>query len=133
MNTLEIKGARNNVRGKPRLMRANLALIIIVAGIAVATVALGNSLAPLPMDQGDAHVFTGIVRGINVEARTIVVEAASNKTEFIVAPDAEVIVKDKSKAELSDIAPGDGVEVHYTEEKSAFVAHQIAQTGLKKS
>ena len=112
-------------------MKTNLVLMIMVAGIAA--VALGNQFTPAPMDEGSAHVFTGIVRDVNVEARTITVEAASNSIEFLVATDAEVIVKDKSKGELSDIKPGDGVEVHYTEEKSAYVAHQIAQSGLKKS
>ncbi len=112
-------------------MKTNLALMIVVAGIAA--VALGNQFIPAPMDEGDAHVFTGIVTAVNVEARTIVVEAASNSIEFLVATDAEIIVKDKSRGRLSDIKSGDGVEVHYTEEKSAYVAHQIAQTGLKKS
>lgn len=112
-------------------MRTNLALMIMVLGIAIATVALGNQFTPAPVDEGDAHVFTGVVRGVNVEARTIVVEAASNRMQFAVAPDAEIIVKDKSKGQLSDIASGDGVEVHYTQEKSGYVAHQIAQTGLK--
>jgi hypothetical protein len=112
-------------------MKMNLAVVIMVTGIAV--VALGNQFTPAPMDEGSASVFTGIVRDVNVEARTIVVEAASNRIQFAVAPDAEIIVKDKSKSQLSDIAPGDGVEVHYTEEKSGYVAHQIAQTGLKKS
>ena len=113
-------------------MRANLMLIIMVVGIAAAAVTLGTQVAPAPMDQGDSYVYTGIVRAVNVEARTIVVEAA-NRQEFIVAPDAEIIMKDKSKGRLSDVKPDDGVEVHYTQEKSGYVAHQIAQTGLKKS
>ena len=112
-------------------MKTNIALMVMITGIAA--VALGSQFAPAPMDEGSAHVFTGIVRAVNVEARTIAVEAASNSTEFVVATDAEIIVKDKSKGDLSDIKPGDGVEVHYTEEKTAYVAHQIAQTGLKKS
>jgi hypothetical protein len=111
-------------------MKTNLVLIIMVAGIAA--VALGNQFTPAPMEEGSADVFTGIVRAVNVEARTIVVEAA-NRQEFIVAPDAEIIMKDKSKGRLSDVKPDDGVEVHYTQEKSGYVAHQIAQSGLKKS
>ncbi len=110
-------------------MRMKLAVMIMFAGIAA--VALGHQFTPAPMDEGSAHVYTGIVRDINVENRTVVVTAAANDTKFFVAPDATIIVKDKSDGRLADIKPAQGVEVHYTEETYGFLAHQISQTGLK--
>jgi len=65
------------------------------------------------------------------QARTIIVDASAVSQKFIVPTDAEIIVKDKPKGELSDLMVGDGVHVKYTEDDGALVAHQISILGLK--
>ena len=84
-----------------------------------------------PAPSGKMYIYSGILRSIDLQARTIAVEGASVSQRFVVPTDAEIIVKDKPKGELSNLMVGDGVQVKYTEDNGALVAHQISILGLK--
>ena len=111
-------------------MKRLLGLAAVVAGVIAASVAF-SALGQDPVPSGKVFIYSGILRSMDRQARTITVEASAVSQKFIVPTDAEIIVKDKPKGELSDLMVGDGVQVKYTEDDGAFVAHQISILGLK--
>jgi hypothetical protein len=82
-------------------------------------------------DSAKLYIYSGTLRSLDLQARTIIVEGSSLSQKFVVPTDAEIIVKDKPRGELSDLMLGDGIQVKYTEDDNAFVAHQISLLGLK--
>ena|SRR5258708_6432712 len=84
-----------------------------------------------PVPSGKLFIYSGILRSMDRQGRTIIVDASAVSQKFIVPTDAAIIVKDKPKGELSDLMVGDGVQVKYTEDDGAFVAHEISLLGLK--
>lgn len=111
-------------------MKQFLGLVVAVAGVIAASVAF-TTFGQDPAPSGKLFIYSGILRSMDRQARTITVEASAPSQKFIVPTDAEIIVKDKPKGELSDLMVGDGIQVKYTEDDGAFVAHQISLLGLK--
>jgi len=100
------------------------------AGLVLAAAITALALAPARADAINAFVFTGTVRVVHVQARTITVQAAGDRLHFAIDADATLVAKDKSTVRLAAIKPGDVVEVHYTKEPWGFDAHEISETGL---
>jgi Cu/Ag efflux protein CusF len=76
-------------------------------------------------------IYSGILRAVDLQARTVTVDGSAIPQQFIVATDAEIIVKDKPRGALGDLAVSDGVQVKYTDDDGAHVAHQISLLSLK--
>jgi hypothetical protein len=80
---------------------------------------------------GPMNTYSGILRGVNQQARTVVVDGSAVPQQFLVANDAEIVVKDKPRGTLADLNVGDGVQVKYTDDSGNHVAHQISLLSLK--
>ena len=111
-------------------MKRVLGLAVAVAGVIAASVAF-STFGQDPVPSGKLFIYSGILRSMDRQARTITVEASAISQKFIVPTDAEIIVKEKPKGELSDLMVGDGIQIKYTEDDGALVAHQISLLGLK--
>jgi hypothetical protein len=111
-------------------MKTVLRLAILVVGISIAG-ATFNSLGQEPSQPAKLYVYSGILCSIDLQARTITVVASAVAQKFVVPTDAEIIVKDKPKGQLSDLMVGDGVQVKYTVDDSVNVAHQVSLLGVK--
>jgi Cu/Ag efflux protein CusF len=86
-----------------------------------------------PAPTGQMFIYSGTLRAVDLHTRTITVEgsAVAVSQTFIVPTDAQIIVKDKPKGSLSDLMVGDGVQVKYTDDDGAHVAHQISPLNIK--
>ncbi|HXI84305.1 MAG TPA: DUF5666 domain-containing protein [Verrucomicrobiae bacterium] len=112
-------------------MKKLLGFAIAVAGVIAASVAV-SGFGQDPAPSGKLFIYSGILRSMDRQARTITVEASAVSQKFVVPTDTEIIVKDnKPKADLSDLMVGDSIQVRYTEDDGTFVAHQISVLGVK--
>jgi Cu/Ag efflux protein CusF len=111
-------------------MKSRLALISVVAGLIAATAAV-CAPAQEPNPPAKISVYSGILQSIDKQARVIAVEHTSLSQKFVVPTDAQIIVKDKAHADLSDLMVGDNVEVKYTDDDGLYIAHQISVLGAR--
>ena len=111
-------------------MKTILRLAILMVGISIASAAF-NSLGQEPSQPAKLYIYSGILRSIDLHARTITVDDSAVAQKFVVPTDAEIIVKDKPKGELSNLMVGDGVQVKYTVDDGVNVAHQVSPLGAK--
>ena len=106
-------------------------LVVAMAGVIIASVAF-SAFGQDPAPSGKIFIYSGVLRSMDRQARTITVEDSAVSQKFVVPTDAEIIVKNTNpKGELSDLMVGDRVQVKYTEDDGRFVAHQISILGLK--
>jgi hypothetical protein len=108
-------------------MKKALGFALAIAGL----LAVSGIFGVFGQDAGKLYIYSGTLRSIDLQARTIIVEGSSISQKFVVPTDAEIIVKDKPRGDLSDLMIGDGVQVKYTEDDNAFVAHQVSLLSLK--
>jgi hypothetical protein len=101
-------------------MKTILRLAILMVGIASATF---NSLGQEPSQPAKLYIYSGILRSVDLHARTITVDDSAVAQKFVVPTDAEIIVKDEPKGGLSGLMVGDGVQVKYTVDDGVNVAH----------
>ena len=101
---------------------------LVTVGLGLAFLALTGSVNA---QTETAKTHTGTIRAIKADDRLVTVDGAEPNLTFIVPVDAEIIVKDKPKGELSDLKVGDTVEVKYTKEPAGYIAQKIAISGLK--
>jgi len=121
--------------------KAPVLFVILIAGCIVAFPAshvFGQTDPPppapppaVPAEPTKLYVYSGTIRSIDKQARIIMVESSSISEKFIVPTNAKIVVKDKPKAELSDLMVGDHVEVQYAIEDGNNIAYQISALGLK--
>ena len=111
-------------------MKTILRLAILMVGISIASAAF-NSLGQEPSQPAKLYIYSGILCSIDLHARTITADDSAVAQKFVVPTDAEIIVKDKPKGELSNLMVGDGVQVKYTVDDGVNVAHQISPLGVK--
>src|ERR1035437_678382 len=114
-------------------MRRNITFAIwaMVAIVAVALTIRVTADEPAPAPTRQLYIYSGILRSVDLQARTITVDGSAVPQKFIVPTDAEIIVKDKPKGSLGDLMVGDGVQVKYTDDEGVHVANQISILGLK--
>ncbi|MGA2139889.1 MAG: hypothetical protein ABSH14_13610 [Verrucomicrobiia bacterium] len=109
-----------------------LAKYILITALVTVPLAIrlaADEAAPAPTQQ--LFIYSGTLQSLDLKARTIIVDSSANPQKFVVPTDAEIIVKDKPKAALGDLMVGDKVQVKYTDDDGAHVAHQISILGLK--
>ncbi len=125
------RGRRGRLPYNAEASRLKLIHYLLAGMIAAGVIFSASGQDPAP--SGKLFIFSGVLRSMDKQARTVTVEASASAVsqKFIVPTDAEIIVKDKPKGELSDLMIGDGVQVKYTEDDGAPVAHQISILGLK--
>jgi hypothetical protein len=112
-------------------MKRNITLAICTF-VAIATISLALRVtADNPPPTPGMPIYSGVLRALDLQARTIVVDGSAVPQSFSVPRDAEIIVKDKATGALGDLAVGTGVQVKYTNEGGVLVAHQISVLGLK--
>jgi Cu/Ag efflux protein CusF len=112
------------------IMRRNITFAIMGAMAAIVATALAIRVAAdAPAHQ--LYIYSGTLRSVDLQARTISVDMSSVPQKFTVPTDAEIIVKDKPKGSLSDLMVGDAIQVKYTDEDGVYVAHQISVLGVK--
>jgi hypothetical protein len=105
-----------------------IARSLAVAGLSLALLALTGATNA----QTEAtKTHSGVIRSLNIKGRTLVVGNATEVLGFNVPTDAEIVAKDKPKADLSDLMVGDTVEVKYTADETGFTAHRIVTLGIK--
>ncbi len=107
-------------------------LAVVVVGVIVASMTFGT-FGQEPAPSGNLFIYSGTLRSMDRQARTIIVEASAVSQKFVVPTDAAIVVKDKPQGgELTDLMIGDGIQVKYTQDDDgALVAHQISLLGLK--
>ena len=91
----------------------------------------GQALSPAPAPTGQIFIYSGILRSVDLHARAITVDGTPVPQKFTVPTDAEIIVKEKPRGSLGDLMVGDGIQVKYTDDEGAHVAHQISLLSLK--
>ena len=112
-------------------MKTALHLAVLVVGIAATTLAVTDERIPVQSSQ--LYIFSGTLRSIDQQARTIIVEQPAVNLKFFVPTDAEIAVKGKAKGKLGDLMNGDHIQVKYTVDDGANVAHQISVLGIETS
>ncbi len=111
-------------------MKRNITLAMCAILVATLTLAIRVSADNPPPTPG-MPIYSGVLRALDLQGRTIVVDGFAVPQRFVVPNDAEIIVKDKATGALGDLAVGNGVQVKYTNEGGVLVAHQISVLGLK--
>lgn len=112
-------------------MKRNITLAIC-ALVAIATITLSIRVtADNPQPTPGMIIYSGVLRSIDLQGRTVVVDGSALPQTFAVPADAEIIVKDKAKGALDDLVVGTGVQVKYLDDGGVHVAHQISVLGLK--
>jgi len=111
-------------------MKRVVRLATLMVGISIAGVTF-HSLGQEPSQQVKLYVYSGTLRSIDLQARTIIVDSSAVPRKFVVPTDVEIVVKGKSKGELNDLMVGDGVQVKYTEDDGVNVAHQVSPLGVE--
>jgi hypothetical protein len=114
-------------------MKTAFRLAILVVGISIAG-ATFNFFGQEPSQTRTLYVYSGTLRSIDLQARTIIVDGSAVPWKFVVPTDAEIIVKGEPagpKGKLSDLMVGDGVQVKYTVDDGVNVAHQISPLDVK--
>ncbi len=106
-------------------------LAIVTAALAIRVAADDPAPTPTPAPTRQLYIYSGILRSLDLKARTITVDGSAVPLKFVVPTDAEIIVKDKPKGSLGDLMVGDGIQVKYTDDEGVHVAHQISLLGLK--
>ena len=107
-----------------------LAKYILITALVTAPLAIrlaADETAPTQQ----LFIYSGTLQSLDLKARTIIVDSSANPQKFVVPTDAQIVVKDKPKAELGDLMVGDKVQVKYTDDDGVHVAHQISILGLK--
>ena len=112
-------------------MWAMLAITILAVALAIRVTADEPAPAPTPAPTGQLFIYSGILRSVDLHARTIIVDGSPAQQTFTVPTDAEIIVKSKPRGTLSDLMVGDGLQVKYTDDDGVHVAHQISLLSLK--
>jgi len=112
-------------------MWAMLAIAIIAVALAIRVTADEPVPAPTPAPTGQLFIYSGILRSVDLHARTIIVDGSPAQQKFTVPTDAEIIVKDKPRGSLDNLMVGDGIQVRYTDDDGVHVAHQISLLSLK--
>lgn len=101
---------------------------LVTVGLGLALLALTSSTNA----QTEAtKTHSGVIRSLNLKARTLAVDGSGATLTFSVPTDAVIVVKDKPRGELNDLMVGDTVEVKYTADDTSLIAHRIAVLGLK--
>jgi hypothetical protein len=112
-------------------MKRNIT-VAICAFVAIATITLAIRVtADNPPPTPGMIIYSGVLRSIDLQGRTVVVDGSALPQTFTVPTDAEIIVKDKAKGALDDLVVGIGVQVKYLDDGGVHVAHQISVLGLK--
>jgi hypothetical protein len=106
-------------------------LAIVTASLAICIAAEEPAPAPVPTPTPQVYIYSGVLRSIDRQARTILMDGTPAPQKFIVPTDAQIIVKDKLKASLGDLMVGDSIQVKYTDDDGVHVAHQISILALK--
>ena len=112
-------------------MWAMLAITILAVALAIRVTADEPVPAPTPAPTGQLFIYSGILKSVDLHARTFIVDGTPAQQKFTVPTDAEIIVKDKPRGSLSDLMVGDGIQVKYTDDDGVHVAHQISLISLK--
>jgi Cu/Ag efflux protein CusF len=103
----------------------------LLAIVAVALTIRVTAEEPAPAPSGQMFIYSGILRSMDLHARTITVGGTAVPQTFTVPTDTEIIVKEKPRGSLSDLMVGDGIQVKYTDDDGVHVAHQISLLSLK--
>jgi hypothetical protein len=114
-------------------MKTVLRFATLVVGLSIAG-ATFNFFGQEPSQPATLYVYSGTLRSIDLQARTIIVDGSAVHQKFAVPTDVEIIVKGAPagpKGKLSDLMVGNGVQVKYTVDDGVNVAHQISPIDLK--
>lgn len=101
--------------------------VIVAALVSVATFVAGDISAPAEKPQ--AEMFAGMIRTLDADKRAMTVEAPPLSKTFGIASNCEIVLKDKPKASLEDLAIGLQVNVTYEDVEGLLVARRIEETG----
>jgi hypothetical protein len=112
-------------------MWAMLAGVILALAFVIRITADEPTPAPTPAPTGQLFIYSGILRSVDLKARTIIVDGSPAQQKFTVPTDAEIIVKDKPRGSLDNLMIGNGIQVKYTDDDGLHVAHQISLLSLK--
>jgi hypothetical protein len=112
-------------------MKHGITLALMIIGVVAARTILAQTDEPPSVAK--LYIYSGTLQSIDLQARTIAVQAsASDSQKFFVPTDAEIFVKGTNpRGELRNLMVGDGVEVKYTVDDGLSVAHRVATLDLK--
>ena len=113
-------------------MKQHIAFTLVVAAILGVVGIEWRVLADEPPAPTQLYIHSGTLRSIDLRARTLIVDGSSTPVKFVVPTDAKIIVKDKPQGgDLSDLMVGDPIQIKYTDDDDAHVAHEISVLGIK--
>lgn len=112
----------------------SVATLAAVFGLSWASLAFADSSTAA----ANAKTSNGVLAGVDQKEKTVQIKTFWGTRKFNLANDCKVSLQDKSDASLTDLRPGQKVEVSYESVQGVPVAHQIAQqnmafTGVVKS
>ncbi len=110
-----------------RYRSARLAWLAITSACCLTATLAAQPPEQPPVEPPKVATFAGVIHTLDAQNRTLEVRAAVFTKQFAAAPDCEVVIKDKPKANLADLKVGDQVNVTYQEVAGALVAHRIEQ------
>jgi hypothetical protein len=114
-----------------RKITFSLWAMLAVVAVALTIRVIAEEPTPGPAPTTQLLIYSGILRAVDLPGRAIIVNGSAVPVRFAVPTDTEIIVKDKPKGALDDLMVGDGIQVTYTDDDGAHVAHQISLLSLK--
>jgi hypothetical protein len=113
-------------------MKRGITFVLVAIGVVAAGWTL-SALADDPPPPAKLYIYSGTIQSIDLQARTITVQAsAADNQKFVVPTDAEILVRETNpRGELKDLMIGNRVEVKYTVDDGVSVAHRVAMLDLK--
>ncbi len=101
----------------------------IVIGLSFAPLARGGTpTAPAPA-ASDTNC-TGIASAVNQKDKTVTIKQFLSDRTFNVADNCKIVMADKSSGSLSDLRPGQKLEVRFQKERGVLIAYQINQQNV---
>ena len=110
--------------------------------LSYAAVILGMALGPGfgPLAQGGTppasasgsndNTFTGIATAVNAQDKTIKVKQFLFNRTFNLADNCKIVMPDKSSGSLTDLRPGQKLEVRFEKDRGVLIAYQITRQNL---
>ncbi len=114
-------------------MKMNRSLAIITAATVLAGLAFARSASGAPYAAVGEKVYQGNVTRVDTQNRIVSVRKFLLTRNFHLAKDAKVTLQDKPQGSLSELRPGQQVDIRYNDDDGVCIARLIAQHNLAYS
>jgi hypothetical protein len=85
---------------------------------------------PASTSGSNDNTFTGMATAVNPQDKTIKVKQFLMNRTFNVADNCKIVMPDKSTGSLTDLRPGQKLEVQFEKDRGVLIAYQITRQNL---